>query len=103
MIVADDGIKFSGLATTRKACAEAVMRQEEAYLAALRDAVRFEADAQSLRVFSAGREEPLRFVAGPAPAAAPAQGIRSAPAAATSSLTRHLDRRGARTARASAR
>src|SRR5688572_9240781 len=66
VIVAGDGIKFSGLATTRKACPEAVMRQEEAYLAALRDAVRFEADAESLRVFSAGREKPLRFVAGPA-------------------------------------
>ena len=47
VIVADDGIKFSGLATTRKACPEAVMRQEEDYLAALRDAVRFEADAGS--------------------------------------------------------
>ena len=86
VIVADDGIKFSGLATTRKACPEAVMRQEEDYLAALRDAVRFEADARAMRVFSAGREAPLSFVAGPAPAAAPAQGIRQAPAAATSSL-----------------
>ena len=86
VIVADDGIKFSGLATTRKACPEAVMRQEEEYLAALRDAVRFEADASQLRVHSAGRAEPLRFVSGPAPAAPPAQGIRPAPAAATSSL-----------------
>jgi heat shock protein HslJ/uncharacterized membrane protein len=86
VIVAADGIKFTGLATTRKACPEAVMRQEEDYLAALRDAVRFEADAEALRIFSAGREEPLRFVAGPAPAAPLAQGIRPAPAAATSSL-----------------
>lgn len=86
VIVADDGIKFSGLATTRKACPAAVMAQEEAYLEALRNAVRYEADAESLRVFSAGREEPLAFVAGPVPAAAPAQGIRPAPAAATSSL-----------------
>src|SRR5688572_32453769 len=86
VIVADDGIKFTGLATTRKACPEAVMRQEEDYLAALRDAVRFEASAEALRIFSAGREAPLRFVAGPAPAAPPAQGIRPAPAAATSSL-----------------
>ena len=85
VIVGGDGIKFSGLATTRKACPEAVMRQEEAYLAALRDAVRFEADAESLRVFSAGREKPLRFVAGPA-TPAPAHGMRPAPAAATSSL-----------------
>ena len=86
VIVAADAIKFSGLATTRMACAEAVMRQEESYLEALRDAVRFEADAQALRVFSAGREEPLHFTAAPAPAAAPAQGIRPAPAASTSSL-----------------
>jgi heat shock protein HslJ/uncharacterized membrane protein len=86
VIVADDGIKFSGLATTRKACPEAVMRQEEDYLAALRDAVRFEADATQLRVHSAGRAEPLRFVAGQAAAASPAQGVRPAPAAATSSL-----------------
>src|SRR5687768_12197021 len=86
VIVAGDGIKFSGLATTRKACPEAVMRQEEAYLAALRDAVRFEGDAKELRVISAGREAPLSFVAGPAPAASPAQGIRPAPAATTSSL-----------------
>ena len=86
VIVAADAIKFSGLATTRMACAEAVMRQEEAYLAALRDAVRFEADERALRVYSAGREEPLRFAAAPAAAAAPAQGIRPAPAASTSSL-----------------
>ncbi len=86
VLVAVDGIKFSGLATTRKACAEAVMRQEETYLAALRDAVRFEADAETLRIHSAGREEPLRFVAAPAPAAAAAQGVRPATAAARSSL-----------------
>ena len=79
VIVAGDAIKFSGLATTRKACAEAVMRQEEAYLAALRDAVRFEADAQSLRVYSAGREEALKFTAAPAPASTPAPGIRPNP------------------------
>ena len=81
VIVADDGIKFSGLATTRKACAEAVMRQEEAYLAALRDAVRFEADEGTLRIYAAGRDEPLRFTAAPEPAAAPAQGIEPAAAA----------------------
>ena len=84
--VQDGAIMFGGLATTRKACAEALMRQEEAYLSALRESVRFEADAESLTIHSAGREEPLRFVPAPAPAA-PAQGIRSSPAAATSSLT----------------
>ena len=86
VIVAGDGIKFSGLATTRKACAEAVMRQEDAYLAVLRDAVRYEADAQSLRIYAAGRDEALRFIAAPAPAGAPAQGIRPAAAADAPSL-----------------
>ncbi len=84
--IQDGAIMFGGLATTRKACAEAVMRQEEAYLSALRESVRFEANAEVLTIHSAGREEPLRFV--PAPATtAPAQGIRSSPAATTSSLT----------------
>ena len=86
VIVAGDGIKFSALATTRKACAEAVMRQEEAYLAALREAVRYEADAQSLRIHAAGRDEPLRFAAAPSSAQAPAQGIRPAAAAESPSL-----------------
>jgi heat shock protein HslJ/uncharacterized membrane protein len=86
VIVAGEGIKFSGLATTRKACPDAVMRQEDAYLAVLRDAVRYEADAQSLRIYAAGRDEALRFVAGPAPAGAPAQGIRPAAAVEAPSL-----------------
>ncbi len=87
VIVAGDAIKFSGLATTRKACAEPVMQQEEDYLAALRDAVRFEADTETLRVYSAGREEPLRFAAAPAPAAGTAQGIQSSPAVETPTMT----------------
>jgi heat shock protein HslJ/uncharacterized membrane protein len=85
VIIAGDGIKFSGLATTRKACPEPVMRQEEAYLAALRDAVRFEADAKTLRIHSAGREEALRFTSAPAPVA-PAQGIQPAAAPEAPSL-----------------
>lgn len=84
--IQDGAIMFGGLATTRKACTEAVMRQEEAYLSALRESVRFEADAEALTIHSAGREEPLRFVPAPEPAAPPPQGIRSAPAAAASSL-----------------
>jgi len=83
--VQDGAIMFGGLATTRKACPDAVMQQEEAYLSALRESVRFEANAGSLTINSAGREEPLRFVPAPAPAT-PAQGIRSAPASAPSSL-----------------
>jgi len=84
--IQDGAIMFGGLATTRKACAEAVMRQEDAYLSALRESVRFEADAETLTIHSAGREEPLRFVSAPAPAA-PTQGIRPSAAAAISSLT----------------
>ncbi len=83
--VQDGAIMFGGLATTRKACVDAVMQQEEAYLSALRESVRFEANAEQLTIHSAGREEPLRFVPAPAPAT-PAQGIRSSPAAANSSL-----------------
>lgn len=76
-----DAIKFAGLVTTRMACADAVMKQEDAYLAALQDAERFESDGQSLAIFAAGRAEPLRFVAAEAP---PAQrtGISAAPRSA---------------------
>ncbi len=54
-------IQFGGLAATRKACPEAVMRQEESYLAALRDAERYEVDGESLRIYAADRPEPIRF------------------------------------------
>jgi heat shock protein HslJ/uncharacterized membrane protein len=84
--IQDAAIMFGGLATTRKACAEPLMRQEEAYLSALRESVRFEVDAESLTIHSAGREEPLRFVPAPAPAGPPAEGIRSEPATASSAL-----------------
>jgi len=76
-------IQFGGIAATRKACLDAVMRQEEAYFAALQDAERFEMDGQSLRIFAKGQPEPLRFVAMQASAAAPANQISRAPAAAT--------------------
>ena len=79
--VEGDAIHFGGLATTRMACPEAVMRQEEAYFAALRDAERFEILGESLRVFSADRPEPLRFVATQPPAAPPANQIFRASAA----------------------
>jgi heat shock protein HslJ/uncharacterized membrane protein len=84
--VQGEAIMFGGLATTRKACPGAVMKQEEDYLSALRESVRFEAKAEALAIYSAGREEPLRFVPAPAQAAAPVQGIRSAPAASSSAL-----------------
>jgi heat shock protein HslJ/uncharacterized membrane protein len=80
-------IQFGGLAATRMACAEAAMRQEDAYFAALRDALRYETDGQSLRIFSAGQAEPLRFVATQAPAAVPANQISHATAVALPALT----------------
>jgi heat shock protein HslJ/uncharacterized membrane protein len=84
--VEGNAIMFAGIAATRKACAEAVMRQEDTYLSALREAVRFEADAESLRIFSAGRDEPLRFIAAPAPATPPAAGIQPSSAPQAPSL-----------------
>lgn len=80
-------IQFGGLAATRKACADAVMRQEDAYLAALRDAERFEVDGEALRIYAAGRAEPLQFIAAPAPTARPAQTIQVVPATETPTLT----------------
>jgi heat shock protein HslJ len=85
--VEGDTIQFGGIAATRKACADAVMRQEDSYFAALRDAERFAVDGESLRIYTAGREEPLRFVAAAAPAGRPAQGIQSVPATETPALT----------------
>jgi heat shock protein HslJ/uncharacterized membrane protein len=68
-------IQFGGLASTRKACAEDVMRQEDAYLAALRDAESFEAEGEALRIYVAGQPEPLRFSVTQATAERPAQSI----------------------------
>jgi Heat shock protein len=55
-------ITFGPLVTTRKMCAEAVMKQENEYLAALRDAQRFEIKEPYLYIFSANRPKPLRFI-----------------------------------------
>ncbi len=79
-------IQFGGLATTRKACLDAVMRQEDAYFAALRDALRFEIDGQTLRIHTADRPEPLRFVATEATAQRPAESIQRAAVSATPAL-----------------
>jgi heat shock protein HslJ/uncharacterized membrane protein len=68
-------IRFGGLASTRKACAEDVMRREDAYLAALRDAERFEVEGDALRIHVAGHPGPLRFSAAQATAERPAQSI----------------------------
>ncbi|MEX2151319.1 MAG: META domain-containing protein [Steroidobacteraceae bacterium] len=74
-------IQFGGLAATRKACAESVMRQEDAYLAALHDAERFELEGEALRIYVAGQPEPLRFSVTQAMAERPAQSIERVAAA----------------------
>ena len=82
-----DTITFGGLATTRKACLEAVMRQEDAYLAALRDAERFEIDGQTLLIHVKDRPEPLRYAASDAMVQGPAKQIERSTASATPALT----------------
>lgn len=57
-----DTIKFGPLATTRKFCGEAVMSQENQYLAALRGAQRFEVRKPFLYIYGAGKSQPLRLV-----------------------------------------
>jgi heat shock protein HslJ len=60
-ITTDDQIIFSAMAMTRMACAPALMRQEDAFVARLRGATRFEVDGDRLRIFVAGSPEPMRF------------------------------------------
>ncbi|HTL49673.1 MAG TPA: META domain-containing protein [Steroidobacteraceae bacterium] len=79
-------IQFGGLAATRKACPEAVMRQEETYFAALRDAERYEVDGDSLRIFSANQPAPLRFAAMAATSPKPGAQIERAASSTLSSL-----------------
>jgi heat shock protein HslJ len=49
------------LATTRKACVPAVGEQEQRYLAALQAAERIEIEGRTLRVYTKGAVEPLRY------------------------------------------
>jgi len=79
-------IQFGGLAATRKACPEPIMRQEEQYLAALRDAERYEIDGESLRIFSADRPEPLRYASMEASAPKPVAQVERAASSTLSSL-----------------
>jgi heat shock protein HslJ/uncharacterized membrane protein len=61
--IEDDSMRFGGIAATRRACPEAVMRQETAYFAALQDAERYEREGDALRIYAKDRAAPLRFVA----------------------------------------
>jgi heat shock protein HslJ len=60
--IAGTAIAFGLQAVTRMACAEAVMAQESAYLDALAKAERFHVEGPFLYVYSAGLEDPLRFI-----------------------------------------
>ena len=59
--IAGAAITFGPQAVTRMACPEAVMSQESAYLEALAKAERFRTEGPFLYIYSAGREEPIRF------------------------------------------
>lgn len=60
--IAENRIAFGPLATTRMFCGEEVMRQENDYLGALREAERFEVREPFLYIYAAGRPHPLRFI-----------------------------------------
>jgi heat shock protein HslJ len=60
--VSGNSISFGALAATRMFCGEAVMNQENDYLAALDAAERWEIKEPFLFIYTAGRPEPLRFV-----------------------------------------
>lgn len=57
-----DQITFGALATTRMACPEAVMHQEDRYLSALAGATTFRVEGRFLYLETAEEELPLRFV-----------------------------------------
>ena len=59
--IAGDSISFGPLATTRMACAEALMLQERNYLAALAQAKQYEVQGSTLFIHIGGGSEPLRF------------------------------------------
>jgi heat shock protein HslJ len=61
--IAGDSISFGPLASTRMACAEALMNQERNYLAALGQAKQWEVQGSTLFLHLGGGSEPLRFTA----------------------------------------
>ncbi len=84
--IEDGSIRFGGIAATRRACPEAVMRQETGYFAALQDAERYEIEGESLRIFAKDRPAPLRFIAIPASAAPAANSIARVPSSGDAAL-----------------
>jgi len=61
VVISGNTIKFSGLGSTKMACPEALMKQEDKYLSALQAAERFESSDGSLLIYYAGSDKPLRF------------------------------------------
>ncbi len=80
-------IRFGGIAATRKACPDAVMKQEDAYFAALRNVERFESDGQTLDLYATGWTEPLHFIATQASARSAEKQVSRAAASATLATT----------------
>lgn len=60
-VVGRAAFSVGALATTRKACVPAVGEQEQRYLAALQAAERLEIEGRTLRVYTKGAEQPLRY------------------------------------------
>jgi putative lipoprotein len=60
--IAGTGIRFSPLGATRIACPDAVMDQENKYLAALQNAERFTLQESTLLIHFKGTDKPLRFI-----------------------------------------
>ena len=54
-------MKISAMGSTKMACPEALMKQEDRYLAALQAAERFESHDGNLLIYYTGSEKPLRF------------------------------------------
>ena len=69
--ISGNKVKFSALGSTKMACPEAIMKQEDKYLAALQAADRFESNDGNLLIYYVGAEKPLRF--SPLPHSAPAK------------------------------
>ena len=63
VLVSGETISFSAMATTRKACGEALGKQETTYLKALQDAERFEVKGDALLIYAKNFDKPLRFKA----------------------------------------
>jgi heat shock protein HslJ len=58
---ADESIKFGQMGSTRMACVEALMNQENKYFEALEGAERYAVNGDELLVYARGLDRPLRF------------------------------------------